>query len=96
MNWVEIARFNSRLEAETVGHALDQYEIPFVVQSADIGIFGPGMVGSSPVGASLQVPEERVAEVRELLDCVVRDASEAADEASERSVTTGVSKPDEA
>ena len=74
MKYVEIARFNSRLEAETIGHALDQYDIPFVVQSPDIGIFGPGMTGSSPLGASLQVPEDRVEEVEELLNCVVRPA----------------------
>ena len=68
--WAEIARFTSRLEAETVGHALDQYEIPFVVQSPDVGMFGPGMVGTSPVGASLMVPEDRLDDVRELLSCL--------------------------
>jgi hypothetical protein len=72
MKYVEIARFSSRLEAETVGHALDPYDIPFVVQSPDIGIFGPGMTGASPFGASLQVPEDRVEEVEELLSCVVQ------------------------
>jgi hypothetical protein len=71
MDFVEIARFASRLEAETIGHALDQYEIPFLVQSPDIAIFGPGMVGASPLGAQLLVPEDRVDEVRELLNCVV-------------------------
>ncbi len=74
MEFVEIARFNSRLEAETIGHALDQYDIPFLVQSPDVGIFGPGMTGTSPQGARLCVPEDRVAEVEELLNCVVRPA----------------------
>ena len=73
MDFVEIARFGSRLEAETIGHALDQYDIPFVVQSADVGMFGPGMIGTSPAGAQLLVPEDRVDEVRELLNCVVPD-----------------------
>ena len=73
MEFVEIARFSSRLEAETIGHALDQYDIPFVVQSADVGMFGPGMIGTSPAGAQLMVPEDRVDEVRELLNCVVPD-----------------------
>ncbi len=36
------ARFSSRLEAEAIGYALDQYDIPFLVQSSDIGVFGPG------------------------------------------------------
>ena len=71
MEFVEIARFNSRLEAESIGHALDQYEIPFLVQSADIGMFGPGMVGTSPAGARLLVPEDKLETVRELLNCVV-------------------------
>lgn len=72
MKYVEIARFSSRLEAETIGHALDQYDIPFLVQSPDIGIFGPGHVGMVPMGASLRVPEDRLAEVEELLTCVVQ------------------------
>ena len=56
MNFEEVAKFSSRLEAETVGHALDQYDIPFLVQSGDVGMFGPGMSGWSPEGASLLVP----------------------------------------
>jgi len=68
---VEIARFSSRLEAESIGHALDQYEIPFVVRSDDVGIFGPGMTGWSPQGASLWVAAGQVDEVRKLLSCVV-------------------------
>ncbi|MDX1500905.1 MAG: hypothetical protein R3325_00990 [Thermoanaerobaculia bacterium] len=74
MSYREVAWFNSRLEAETIGHALDAHDIPFLVQSGDVGMFGPGMIGRSPVGASLLVPEERLDEVRRLLDCVVRPA----------------------
>ena len=72
MKYSEVARFGSRLEAEAVGHALDAYDIPFLVQSGDTGMFGPGMVGWSPAGAMLMVPEDRVEEVQELLNCVVR------------------------
>ena len=72
MKYEEIAWFSSRIEAETIGHALDQYEIPFLVQSGDTGMFGPGMIGRSPVGASLLVPPQHVEEARELLNCVVR------------------------
>jgi len=67
---VKVADFPSRLEAETVGHALDQEEIPFLVQSDDVGIFGPGMVGTTPAGASLWVWEEHLERVNELLSCV--------------------------
>ena len=70
MDFKEVASFNSRLEAEAVGHALDQYSIPFLVQSADVGMFGPGMTGWSPQGAKLLVPADRVGEVQELLSCL--------------------------
>jgi len=80
VSYVEIARFPSRLEAETIGHALDQYDIPFLVQSPDIGIFGPGHIGPVPMGASLCVPEERVGEVRELLNCLVPVAEDGGEE----------------
>lgn len=77
--FVEIARFPSRLEAETVGHALDQHDIPFIVQSDDIGIFGPGMSGWTPSGARLLVPESAREEVGKLLTCIVGDGDEALD-----------------
>lgn len=70
-SFVEIARFPSRLEAETIGHALDQHGIPFLVQSDDIGIFGPGMTALTPSGARLLVPDDRHEEVAELLRCVL-------------------------
>ena len=80
VKYTEVARFSSRVEAETVGHALDPYDIPFLVQSADTGMFGPGMVGWSPGGAALLVPDEHLDRVRELLDCVVRPVAEDDDE----------------
>ena len=83
MNYTEIARFDSRLEAETVGHALDQYGIPFFVQSADIGMFGPGNIGRAPGGAGLCVPAERAEEASELLRCAVRPDYEPGDIAGE-------------
>ena len=74
---VEIARFPSRIEAESVGHALDQYGIPFVVRSDDVGIYGPGMTGWSPQGASLWVASRQADEVRELLSCVAGPVDDA-------------------
>ncbi len=67
MDYVEIARFDSRLEAETIGHALDQYGIPFQVQSHVLAVFGPG-----PGGAGLHVPADRAEEANELLHCAVQ------------------------
>lgn len=71
MGYVEIGHFNSRLEAETLGHALDQFEIPFLIKASDVGMFGPGMNGFSPQGAGLCVPEQFEKEARELLRCAV-------------------------
>lgn len=83
--FVEIARFGSRLEAETIGHALDQFDIPFFVRSDDIGMFGPGHMGRTPAGAGLCVPEEKADEASELLRCAVRgeDEEEGDDEPDE-------------
>lgn len=77
MDLREIARFPSRLEAEAVGHALDAYDIPFLVRSDDVGMFGPGMTGWSPQGAALLVPAHYEAEVRRLLSCFADEAEAA-------------------
>ncbi|MFZ0429958.1 MAG: DUF2007 domain-containing protein [Acidobacteriota bacterium] len=70
MAYTKVGHFNSRLEAETIGNALTQYDIPFLVRSEDVGIFGPGYTGATPLGASLWVPEEDLPRVRELLTCL--------------------------
>ena len=91
MDFVEIARFESRLEAETIGHALDQYGIPFFVQSHDIGMFGPGHLGRTPGGAGLCVPAERAEEASELLRCAVRpEGEEEKDEEGDQGGPSGV------
>ena len=71
MPYVRVATFNSRLEAETIGHALDQFGIPFLVQGEDVGMFGMGEGMAVPGGVSLSVPGECLAQVRTLLSCVV-------------------------
>jgi len=42
--FVKLCHFSSRLEAEMLGEILKQAEIPYLIQSEDIGIFGPGAV----------------------------------------------------
>lgn len=76
MEFKEIARFASRLEAETIGHALDQFGIEFFVQAADIGMFGPGHIGRTPGGAGLCVPADRAEEAKQLLHCAVNPGAE--------------------
>ncbi len=68
MDFVKIASFNTRLEAETVGNALDQYGIPHIVKNEDAG----GMLVSIMPGASLWVPSDKVKIVSKLLDCIVQ------------------------
>lgn len=43
MDFVRIANFNNKLEAETTGHLLDEESIPFMIHS-DESIFGEGGV----------------------------------------------------
>ncbi|WFB36135.1 hypothetical protein P3T73_18435 [Kiritimatiellota bacterium B12222] len=54
MDFIRIANFNNRLEAETTGHLLDASEIPFMIHSDD-SIFGEGGVGAY---VFLSVPED--------------------------------------
>ncbi len=76
MDYVEIARFDSRMEAEAIGHALDQYDIPFLIQSHDIGMFGPGHMGRTPGGAGLRVPTDCAEKAKELLHCAIQPEPE--------------------
>jgi hypothetical protein len=74
MKYVTIATFNSRLEAETVAHALDPHGIPYLIQGHDIGMFGAAG-GGIPGGIRLMVPDFVAEQVEAMLDCVIRRAS---------------------
>jgi hypothetical protein len=63
MDFAPIAKFNNKLEAETVAHILDQAGITYLIQS-DEAIFGDGGIGPY---VSLQVPADRLVEATELL-----------------------------
>lgn len=52
--FVRLHHFSSRLEAEMLGEILRQSDLPFLIQSEDIGIFGPG-AAPAPGGAVLVV-----------------------------------------
>ena len=67
MEFVKIANFNNKLEAETAAHVLDSKEIPYQIHS-DEGLFGEG--GVSPyVFLSVPVAHETLA--KELLEGIV-------------------------
>ena len=72
MDFVRIGNFNSRMEAETIGHALDQYDIPHMVKLDDAG----GMLVQMLPGASLWVPEDNVQEAKRLLSCVLPESND--------------------
>jgi hypothetical protein len=70
MEYTPIATFNSRLEAETVAHSLDQHNIPFILKGEDVGLFLGG-ASIVPGGVTLLVPTDVAEQVEAYLDCVV-------------------------
>jgi len=62
--------FPSRLEAEMVGEILKQGKIPFLIQSEDIGIFGPS-AAPAPGGARLAVRQSDHAAAKALLSGLI-------------------------
>lgn len=50
--FVKLHHFHSRLEAEMMGEILGQAEIPYLIQSDDLGIFGSG---GSPVPGGARI-----------------------------------------
>jgi len=64
MDFVRIANFNNKLEAETTAHVLDQTGIPFIIHS-DEALFGEGGISDY---VYLSVPEDRMSEAKRLID----------------------------
>ena len=79
MDFIQVASFSSRIEAETVAHALDPFDIPFILKGDDVGLFGTGQSLHVPGGVTLWIPESRLKEVARLLDCVVMPDAETGD-----------------
>lgn len=70
MSFIPLHRFPSRMEAEMAGEILKQAEIPYLIQSEDIGIFGPG-ASPAPSGARLLVHQEDLQDAKILLSGLV-------------------------
>lgn len=69
-DFVVLYLFPSRIEAEMAGEILKEAEIPYLIQSEDIGLFGPG--GSpAPAGARLMVRKEDIEDAKVLLTGLV-------------------------
>jgi hypothetical protein len=75
MDYTKLRTFPSRMEAEMAAELLKKAQIPFIIQSEDTGIFGPGSM-PSPRGARLLVPEETIKRAQDLLKRVFGEAEE--------------------
>lgn len=75
MDYTKLMTFPSRLEAEMAAEVLKKAQIPFIIQSEDTGIFGPGSV-PSPRGARLLVPKEDMKIARDLLKRIFGEVKE--------------------
>lgn len=70
MDFILLHRFPSRMEAEMAGEILKQAEIPYLIQSEDIGIFGSG-AGPAPMGARLMVRQDDLQDAKVLLSGLI-------------------------
>lgn len=75
MDYMKLMTFPSRLEAEMAAEVLKKAQIPFIIQSEDTGIFGPGSV-PSPRGARLLVPKEDMKIARDLMKRIFGEVRE--------------------
>jgi hypothetical protein len=64
MKLIALKTFPSELIAESVAHTLDAWNIPFLIDSLDIGLFG---LGSSGMPSTLMVREDDEADARIIL-----------------------------
>lgn len=69
--WRKAAIFPGELAAELARQQLEGAGIPVAVLSDRTGVFGPGFVGSSHLGVTLLVPDDRLEEARELLQDIL-------------------------
>ena len=75
MNYTKLMTFSSRLEAEMAAEVLKKAQIPFIIQSEDIGMFGPSSA-PSPRGARLLVPKEDMKIARDLMKRIFGEVKE--------------------
>jgi hypothetical protein len=65
--WVQLASFNTGLEADIVRVALEAEEIPVLVKGDQPGIFGASYQGVVTGGVALFVPDTALVRARELM-----------------------------
>jgi len=67
IHWEQVAAFAALYEAELARQILEEQDIPVYVRGPEVGIFGPGFSGPSPLGTAVFVPSDRADEAREFL-----------------------------
>jgi len=67
--WVKARVFATGLEADMARARLESADIPTTLRAHGAsGIFGPGFQGVVPGGVELHVPDNRLSEVKDVLD----------------------------
>ena len=66
-DWTLVTSYEYGHEVDFAEATLTEAGIPVLVKGREAGIWGPGFTGASSQGLSVWVPEERVADARELL-----------------------------
>lgn len=69
-SYIELKVFPSRMEAEMAQEILTRARIPSLIQSDDIGVFGPGHF-AAPMGAKLMVRGEDLSRAKALLTGII-------------------------
>ncbi len=68
ISMIKVASFPSRVEAGIAAGLLETNGIPHSIRADDVGIFGPGHMGSSVLGVDLLVHEEDLSDALQLLE----------------------------
>mgnify|MGYP001226052844 CR=1 FL=1 len=72
-SWERLAEFGALYEADLIVQRLEAEGIPVFVRGPEVGIFGPGFSGASPLGVMVFVPKDRLERARDLLNADVED-----------------------
>ena len=66
-DWALLKEYSSQLDAELDLARLRTEDVPTMVRGSEIGIFGPGFTGATPLGVRVYVPDSMLEIARELI-----------------------------
>jgi hypothetical protein len=67
VHWEKLTTCDSGVEADIIRSMMEEAGMPVLIQSPTAGVFGYGFGASTPQGAVVSVPSDRLEEARELL-----------------------------